>query len=92
MAGSDRVPPTEISSEPGSEMTRVFSTRTKWRSLWSARSGVLKEALDRAATFIDETLPKPGKRGCPGDGGSSRLAQMPKPPSSELRNREESAL
>jgi hypothetical protein len=36
----------------------TFSTRAKWRSLWRARSGVLKEALDRADTLIDDSLLK----------------------------------
>jgi hypothetical protein len=58
MAGSDRVPPAEISSEPWSVMTNVFPARAKWRALWSAGSRAPKEALDRADTFKDAPLPE----------------------------------
>src|SRR6266536_4877303 len=54
MAGSDRVPPAEISSEVGED--KIFPARAKWRSSPSACGSAPKQALDRADSFIDAPL------------------------------------
>ena|SRR2546425_12562058 len=55
MAGSDRVPPVEIRSEPWSAH---FFNESEWPAPLSACSSTPKEALDRAAAFIDGPVPK----------------------------------
>jgi hypothetical protein len=56
MAGSDQVPPAEISSELWSAMTTLFQLERNG-ALWSADISA-QESPNRGNTFVDAPLPK----------------------------------